>query len=164
MQCTKSMSKNILTTTTNDITPNNNYSIIQHLCCFRWKVKILSLIKFDILVEWISFGIFFKPCPALFLNILKNCIFITFSSTCWLVLLVLFEEIKLILFVYLVVTIFQRPSEALTLQFPLSSLQPFQQRGSFHQQVSHLLAGAAQTHLPQVFLSQHFSQFLTLGV
>lgn len=56
---------------------------------------------------------------------------------------------------YLVLELSLAVGESHTPQRPLGSLQSFPQRGPLHQQVGHLLAGAAQSHLGQVLLSQH---------
>ena len=63
---------------------------------------------------------------------------------------------------YLQVDLSQVASEALGVQPPLGGLQPLQQRGPLHQQVGHLLAGAAQAHVPQSLLGQQLHQLLAL--
>ena len=64
--------------------------------------------------------------------------------------------------VYLQVDLPQAAGEALGVQPPLGHLQPLQQRGPLHQQVGHLLTGAAQAHVPQPLLGQQLHQLLAL--
>ena len=69
-----------------------------------------------------------------------------------------------ILHLYLEVDLPQVVREAVTVQPPLSSFQPFQQCGPLHQQVSHLFTGGAQAHFPKVLLGQHLRQLFALAL